>query len=91
MNLPINQLVYCAPCIDIETVIADGRILMHDGRIETVDEDAIVCEFAEFARGYRETIDKTFAIARRLERHWRGMYMKFADDEPAISPAFERP
>jgi cytosine/adenosine deaminase-related metal-dependent hydrolase len=91
MNLPINQLVYCAPCIDIETVIADGSILMHDGRIETVDEDAIVCEFGELARGYRETIDKTFAIARRLEPHWRRMYMKLADDEPAISPAFERP
>jgi 5-methylthioadenosine/S-adenosylhomocysteine deaminase len=54
MNRPINQLVYCAPSITVETVVADGQILMHDGRIETVDEDAIASEFGGFARGYRE-------------------------------------
>ncbi|MCL4459461.1 MAG: amidohydrolase [Chloroflexi bacterium] len=42
-NLVLN-LVYTARCDDVATVIVDGRILMEDRRLKTLDEEQIIAE-----------------------------------------------
>jgi cytosine/adenosine deaminase-related metal-dependent hydrolase len=39
---PYSQIVYSAKSSDVHTTIVDGRILMRDRRLLTMDEDAIV-------------------------------------------------
>lgn len=42
MNMPVYRLVYFAEGTDVATVIVDGRILMRDRRLLTVNQDEIL-------------------------------------------------
>jgi cytosine/adenosine deaminase-related metal-dependent hydrolase len=42
MNMPVYRMVYYANGEDVSTVIVDGRILMRDRHVLTVDEDSIL-------------------------------------------------
>jgi 5-methylthioadenosine/S-adenosylhomocysteine deaminase len=41
LNHALNSLVYCAPDACVETVIVDGRVVVRDGHVTTIDEAAI--------------------------------------------------
>jgi cytosine/adenosine deaminase-related metal-dependent hydrolase len=41
---PVSQLVYSAQPADVRTVIVNGRLLMHDGELQTLDERAVIDE-----------------------------------------------
>jgi 5-methylthioadenosine/S-adenosylhomocysteine deaminase len=40
----VSTLVYAAEAGDVRTVIVDGRFLLRDGRLETLDERAVILE-----------------------------------------------
>lgn len=40
----VNTVVYCAKSSDVETVIINGRLVMHERKILTVDEEALLAE-----------------------------------------------
>ncbi|MBS0421838.1 MAG: amidohydrolase family protein [Proteobacteria bacterium] len=42
MNMPVYRMVYYANGEDVSTVIVDGRILMRDRRVLTVDEENVL-------------------------------------------------
>jgi cytosine/adenosine deaminase-related metal-dependent hydrolase len=42
MNMPVYRVVYYANGEDVSTVLVDGRILMRDRRVLTVDEEKIL-------------------------------------------------
>ncbi len=44
----VNSLVYCAKASDVETTIIDGRVVMRDGVVLTLDEERTRREAAEF-------------------------------------------
>jgi len=39
---PISAVVYAAAAGDVETVIIDGRVVMRDGELQTLDQKAVV-------------------------------------------------
>ena len=44
-------LVYCVQASDVRTTIVDGKVLMRDRRLTTIDREALLTEFRERARG----------------------------------------
>jgi 5-methylthioadenosine/S-adenosylhomocysteine deaminase len=44
MTHPVSHLVYAAKGSDVSDVIVDGKILMEDGRLKTLDEEKIMLE-----------------------------------------------
>jgi len=46
LNDPVRTLVYHGHAKDIETVMVDGRIIVEDGRVLGVDEEAVIEEAA---------------------------------------------
>jgi 5-methylthioadenosine/S-adenosylhomocysteine deaminase len=50
----LSSLVYCSTQENVETVIIDGRIIMKDRRILTVDESAIINEIKLLSRSLIE-------------------------------------
>jgi len=52
-----SQLVYATKASDVETVIVDGKVLMDDSVVRTIDARAVVAA----ARGLREQIRKSVA------------------------------
>ena len=63
---PISNLVYSAPGNTAGTVIVDGAIIMDEGRIQTVDEDALYRE----VRDRQDHILKETGLSETIQTHW---------------------
>ncbi|MEM7133737.1 MAG: chlorohydrolase family protein [Chloroflexota bacterium] len=53
---PIKALVYCANGSDVDTVIVDGKMLVHNGAILGVDTDALHVEAEQFDQKLRSSV-----------------------------------
>ncbi len=51
LNDAYRHLAFCESGASVRTVIVDGRVVMHEGRIETFDEAALIAEVREAAKG----------------------------------------
>jgi cytosine/adenosine deaminase-related metal-dependent hydrolase len=75
--MPVHRLIYEVVGNDVETVIVDGKLLMEEGKILTVDEEAI----------YEAAQTEALALIKRaaLEPHmghesWGQVYQTFAGE-----------
>lgn len=57
----LSHLVYAAGSRDVVTTIVDGRVLMQDGKVLTVDEEALREKVHEIAGKIRADVEKTKA------------------------------
>lgn len=64
---PISALVYSAVGQEVETVIVDGRVVMENRRVLTVDEPSLL---VQAQRAADSLLDRA-KIARPRDRHWR--------------------
>src|SRR5688572_18916199 len=55
---PISHLVYAARGEDVRTVMVNGRVLMRDRRMLTLDEAAVLAEARTFADAVRAAVGK---------------------------------
>src|SRR5687768_11262390 len=58
MYEPISHLVYAARGEDVRTVMVNGRVLMRDRRMLTLDEAAVLAEARKFADRVRTAVNK---------------------------------
>jgi 5-methylthioadenosine/S-adenosylhomocysteine deaminase len=72
LNEPVNALVYAETGADVKSVIIGGRIILHNGHVTTVDEEALFARAIESAHrlrergaGARELTDKLWPFVRR--------------------------
>ena len=63
-NSAARQLVYSECGRGVKTTIVDGRIVMRDGRIETVDEAALRAELVDLMPAFRRNFDAVKAANR---------------------------
>ncbi len=61
---PVSTLVYAAHGSDVDTVVVDGKILMQNRKVQTLDEEAIVAE----ARLRATQIAQRAGLA--IQPHW---------------------
>jgi len=54
----VNTLVYCARGSDVVTTIVDGRVIVRDGRLLTIDEEQVLEKAQEIARSLYERMDR---------------------------------
>jgi guanine deaminase len=64
LNSAVRQLVYSEAGRGVETVVVDGRVVLREGRLETMDEAEILREVAELQPGFIEDFN---AISARVE------------------------
>jgi cytosine/adenosine deaminase-related metal-dependent hydrolase len=74
-DLP-NHLVYGEDGRSIRYVIVDGRIVVRDGRILTIDEDALVAEVRELIPAWLHALEPASAWAQRLRPAFEQMYRR---------------
>ena len=58
---PYSQLVYVTRGSDVRTVLVNGRIVVRDGEITTVDEDEVMEKARGFADQVREVVARVKA------------------------------
>ncbi len=55
---PMSHLVYATRGDDVRTTIVNGRVLMRDGKVLTLDENAVLEEARRLAAGVRAAVGK---------------------------------
>jgi len=71
----VRQLVYCEVGSSVRTVLVDGRVVVEDGRVTTVDEAALLAEADEVGRRIAAEMQVSLAEVRRLEPYVRRAYL----------------
>ncbi len=78
LNDIYRQLVYCENGSSVVLTMVAGQVVAENGRILTVDEEAIKAEARELMKSYKQELDKTADAARLLEPYYREMYLRAA-------------
>lgn len=76
-----RQLVYCENGSSVVMTIIGGRIVMRDGKVLTVDEEAIKAEARSLAGEFQRYVQRCSAAAAELDPYYRRMYLKAAETE----------
>jgi 5-methylthioadenosine/S-adenosylhomocysteine deaminase len=76
LNDLARQLVYCENGGSVRMTIVAGKVVVEDGRVLTVDEAAIKREARALMADYRRETAEAGHAARRLETHYREMYLR---------------
>jgi 5-methylthioadenosine/S-adenosylhomocysteine deaminase len=53
---PLSHLVYVTRGDDVQTMVVDGRVVMRDRRVTTLNESAVLDEAAQWARKVRQAV-----------------------------------
>jgi len=76
LNDAMSQLVFCENGSSVDTVIVNGEIVVHDGRLTKVDEMAVL-QLAEQSRSRLDSpIQRELAAARTTEQSLTKMYFR---------------
>ncbi len=76
LNDAMSQLVFCENGSSVDTVIVNGEIVVHDGRLTKVDEMAVL-QLAEQSRSRLDSpIQRELAAARTTEASLTEMYFR---------------
>lgn len=76
LNDVYNHLVYCEDGRDVETLIVDGKIVMENGKILNVDEEAILSELSDMSEEFKERFKKTVEENDKLMPYVHSIYEK---------------
>lgn len=88
---PVRHLAFSVTSEAVRTSIINGRVVMRDRRILTLDEDAIRAEARAAAERFRrERVPAMQEGARRLEPYIRDMYYRAAAEPLALGEAPRR-
>jgi 5-methylthioadenosine/S-adenosylhomocysteine deaminase len=79
LNNIYRQLVYCESGSSVVLTMVAGKIVMENGKILTVDEEAVKSEARELMKEYRKELEKTRRAASQLEPYYREMYRRCAE------------
>lgn len=83
LNDIYKHLVYCEDGRDVETVIAAGKILMEDGKLLNVDENALLEELqamtGEFKERYQKSVEENEVLLPYVHQIYEKCIDQFQD------------
>lgn len=86
---PLNdlhrQLVYNEDGSSVRMTMVAGQIVAENGKLLTVDEEAIKAEARELMKQYRLELEKCQLDASRLEPYYRAMYLRAAEQDVGMN------
>lgn len=89
---PVQQLAFSANAGAVTTSIVNGRVVMRERVLETVDEAALKAEIREAAeRFWREDVPPMRAGAARLAPYLEAMYRRGLEEPLDLGPTPPRP
>jgi 5-methylthioadenosine/S-adenosylhomocysteine deaminase len=76
LNDPVRQLVYCETGSSVRTVLVNGRVVVDDGTLTTIDLPALVAEGAEVGRQAAADNRAVRAQHDRLRPYFEAMHRR---------------
>lgn len=87
--VPLNnleaQLVFCEHGSSVDTVIVDGRVVVDDGKLQTIDEDILRQQVEKMLPSYQEQYARAVRWAERLEPYYSEVYYRCAAQDVGFS------
>jgi cytosine/adenosine deaminase-related metal-dependent hydrolase len=84
----LDALVYRARSSDVISVVAQGRLLLHDGRLVAINEDSLARQLADLASGEAPaSAREAMAVRRSLEPHIASFFGGWTPE--AGAPSYE--
>jgi 5-methylthioadenosine/S-adenosylhomocysteine deaminase len=80
IDLP-NHLVYGEHGRSVRMVMVDGRVVVRDGKVLTIDEDALIEEVRALMPAWLEALESAEAWARRLRPAFDEMYRRCSAED----------
>jgi guanine deaminase len=80
LNNPLQQLVYAGDKSCLDSVIVDGHVVVHNGQLSTIDEQAIMAEIREEHAKLLPQFERMERQARELVPYYRRVYDRCMDD-----------
>lgn len=88
---PIHQLVYADVGGSVDTVIVEGRVVVEDGRVTTIDRDGVLEEFRAVFKRISPVLADALSVAERyrpvLDEAYRRSVQESVDPHPVMWPA----
>ena len=75
-NNLLHQLVFSEQGESVDTVIVDGKIILKEGRITTIDEQALLNELRSCEQEIKEKISLSSAPGKEIEPYIKQAYLK---------------
>lgn len=85
LNDVYRQMVFSENGSAVRATIVAGKMVYEDGKILTVDEEAIKAEARELAKEYTSTLAQSDAAAGVLEPYYREMYLRCAAEDVGMN------
>lgn len=85
LNDIYRQLVYCENGSSVVMTMVGGKVVVQNGRVLTVDEEAIKAEVRQLMASYRHEMGDISEAARKLEPYYREMYLRSAGREVGLN------
>jgi len=79
LNNVINQLVYCENGISVTDVMIDGRWVLRDGKLLTIDEKKLYARARAFRAEMEDRLREQFRQTAEIEPALRQQYLKTAE------------
>ena len=83
-NDAATHLVYAESGASVETVIVNGEVVVRDGRVTKVDEQAVIEEVRGRYPEYLAQQEKMEAMSRELEPYFAEMYRRCVEQEVGL-------
>ena len=98
LNSAVRQMVYTEGGRGVKTVIVDGKLIIHDGKLQTMDEEALIEEIMTIIPGFQKDFEMINSRVSQMkpyleEAHRRiwaeevGMNRLFHDSEQNSAPS----
>jgi cytosine/adenosine deaminase-related metal-dependent hydrolase len=84
LNDPCVHLVYAENGSSVRDVLVDGEIVVRDGRLTTIDEEAVRAEIALRVPEYLARRDRWERIAARYEPDLKALYMHCMEQDMGL-------
>ncbi|MCF7915856.1 MAG: amidohydrolase family protein [Spirochaetaceae bacterium] len=85
LNDVYRQLVYNELGSSVTMTMVAGKVVMEDGKLLSIDEEAIKEEAGEIMKSYRKDIAQIDDAAKKLEPYYRKMYFKAAENDVGMN------
>jgi 5-methylthioadenosine/S-adenosylhomocysteine deaminase len=87
LNDPYQHLVFCETGSSVRTVIVNGRVIVEDGKLQTVDEDSLLAEAREVWSKRKRQIPPVGPAGRRFLEAQERFHQRILS-EPFIVDSF---
>lgn len=88
LNVPLNQLVFCAPKQAVAASLVGGRWILRDGTVTGVDESAVKAEAREIAASLGGRSAEALEIGGRLLASVRAGWLEAMRDDVGVRRLF---